>query len=239
MVDGATTDRVLYLIKENVSTADFFSLSEDEIPENLQDAYLHLEIISGPMDDDLRINLADARNTSEQVKGFSLEDLGHGFDWLKDVLENSILKGKVRYRENEPKPFDIRNVLALLTLFHCNWEKTGKDPIIAYTSKGAVLDIYQDKKDDGLDWREKYKLLSPVAVDILKLYEHIHVQFQPLYMKAYGKNAKLGRRKEVHYLDTENRKANGKKKKVSSQKYYPSQDGKRCMSFRMAGYILF
>lgn len=201
MVDGATTDRVLQLVKQSISNADFDTLSENEIPEYIKEAYLHLEIVSGSVDEDIRINLAEARNTSEQVTGFSIEDLGGGYDWLKDVLEKSEFRGKIRYRENEPKPFDIRNVLALLTLFHCNWEKKGKDPIVAYTGKGAVLDIYQDQKKDGLSWREKFKLLSPVVVDILKLYEYVHVKFQPQYMTAYGKGAKLGRRKEVRYLE--------------------------------------
>ncbi|HML76628.1 MAG TPA: AIPR family protein [Anaerohalosphaeraceae bacterium] len=224
MVDGATTDRVLKNVKISVSNADFYTLTEEEIPENLKDAYLHLEIISGPIDDELRLKLADARNTSEQVKEFSLEDLGGGFKWLKDVLENSEFRGKVRYRENEPKPFDVRNVLALLTLFHCNWEKVEKDPIVAYTGKGAVLDIYKDERKDSLNWREKYELLAPVVVDILKLYEYIHVGFKKQYevvRNKQGKGAKLGKRKEVHYTDTEIKRGSANTKCEGKSKILP------------------
>ncbi|HOK65392.1 MAG TPA: AIPR family protein [Anaerohalosphaeraceae bacterium] len=201
MVDGATTDRVLSEVKSSISEALFESLKDSEIPDYLKEAYLHLEIISGLTDDDTRIRLAQARNTSEQVKDFSIEDLGGGYDWLKEVLERSELKGKIRYRENEPKPFDIRSVLALLTLFHCKWDEIKKEPIVAYTGKGAVLDIY--KKDD---WREKYEDLAPVVVEILKLYEYVHANFQTQYQKAYGKNAKLGRRREVRYLRSSHKK---------------------------------
>lgn len=195
MVDGATTDRVLEIIKKEAAIADFSALQEEEIPDFLQDSYIYLEIIAGEMENGLRLKLADARNTSTQVKEFSLEDLGHGFDWLKEVIESSELRGRVRYRENEPKPVDIRTILGLLTMFHPNW-KDGKDPLVAYTGKGRVIDLYRDE-----DWKVGYMRLAPVVIDILKLYDHVHINFQPQYMKAYGRGAKLGRRKEVRYID--------------------------------------
>lgn len=201
MVDGATTDRVLAKLKKDVSSADFYSLKEDEIPEHFKEAYVHLEIIAGELDQDLRIKLAGARNTSEQVKEFSLEDLKGNFDWLKDILEKSKFKGKIRYRENEPKPVDIRVVLALLTLFHPKWLKLNKDPIIAYTGKGATLDLYTDKETG---WQEGYEKLAPVVVDILELYDYIHIEFQEAYREAYGANGgktKLGKRTGVTFIE--------------------------------------
>ena len=202
MIDGATTDRVLAALKRQVSNAAFESLKEGEIPEHFKEAYIHLEIVAGEMEQDLRIKLADARNTSEQVKEFSLQDLGGSFDWLKEILEKSEIRGRVRYRENDPKPVDIRVVLALLTLFHPRWQKVNKDPIIAYTGKGAVLDLYTDKEDPA--WKEGFEKLAPVAVDVLKLYDHVHMEFQKAYKAAYGADgarAQLGKRKEVHYID--------------------------------------
>jgi len=196
MVDGATTDRVLALMKKEAAMADFSTLEEEEMPDFFQDSYIYLEIIAGDIENGLRLKLAEARNTSMQVKEFSLEDLGHGFDWLKKVLERSELMGRVRYRENEPKPVDVRTVLALLTLFHPQWEIHDKDPMVAYTGKGRVIDLY--RKDD---WRESYEKLAPVTVDILKLYDYLHINFQRQYMKAYGRGSKLGRRKEVRYID--------------------------------------
>ena len=203
MVDGATTDRVLENLKKQVSAADFTSLKEEEIPDYFKEAYVHLEIVAGDIDQGLRLQLADARNTSEQVKEFSLQDLGGHFDWLKDdILEKSVLKGKIRYRENDPKPVDIRVVLALLTLFHPRWLKLKRDPIVAYTGKGAVLDLYTKKEEP--EWKEGFEKLAPVAVDILKLYEYIHVEFKKAYTDAYGADgsrAQLGKRKEVHFID--------------------------------------
>lgn len=200
MVDGATTDRVLAKLKEQVSKADFPTLKEEEIPDHLKEAYVHLEIIAGDTNDDLRLKLADARNTSEQVKAFSLEDLGGGYDWLKEIIEKSEFKGKVRYRENEPKPVDIRVVLGLLTLFHPYWNEKKSDPIIAYTAKGTVIDNYRDEA-----WKKGYEKLAPVVVDILKLYDYIHVEFNDAYRAAYASknvsgSSKLGLRREVKYI---------------------------------------
>ena len=162
MVDGATTDRVLAQLKRQASNADFASLKENEVPAHFKDAYIHVEIIAGDIEPDLRLKLADARNTSEQVKEFSLLDLGGRFDWLKEELEKSEFRGKIRYRENELNPVDIRTILALLTLFHPKWLELDRDPIVAYTGKGAVLEYYKSS-----EWIDGYKKLKPILVDIL------------------------------------------------------------------------
>lgn len=196
LADGATTDRVLEKVKSGASVADFDSLSDDEVPDYLKDAYVHVEVISGQIGDML-VPLTEARNTSVQVKAFSIENLGGGFDWLKDVIEASEFRGRVRYKENDPEPVDVRTVLGLLTLFHSKWNELAREPVIAYTSKGLVLDNYRSD-----EWKPGYKFLAPVVVDILRLYEHIHANFPEEY-KEYnsrqGSGSKLGLRKEVRY----------------------------------------
>jgi len=196
LADGATTDRVIAKAKRAVSAADFDSLSEAEIPENLKNAHVHVEIISGDIGDTL-VQLTGARNTSTQVKEFALENLGGGFEWLKDVLEASEFRGRIRYRENDSQPVDIRTVLGLITLFHPKWVELGKEPLIAYTSKGQILDYYRDA-----GWRPGFEMLAPVVADILKLYDYIHVNFPDQYekyKKALGTGQKLGARNEVRY----------------------------------------
>jgi AIPR protein len=196
LADGATTDRVLEKVKNGVSLATFESLSDDEMPEYLKDAFVHVEVISGQMGDML-VPLTEARNTSVQVKAFSIENLGGGFDWLKDVVEASEFRGRVRYKENDQEPVDVRTVLGLLTLFHPKWNDLQREPVIAYTSKGLVLDNYRND-----EWKPGYELLAPVVVDILRLYEHIYANFPEQY-KEYnsrqGYGSKLGLRKEVRY----------------------------------------
>lgn len=198
LADGATTDRVIARAKAAVSLADFTSLAEEEIPDCLKDAYVHVEIVSGDIGDML-VPLTGARNTSNQVKEFALENLGGGFDWLKEVIEGSGFRGRVRYRENDPQPVDIRTVLGLLTLFHPKWNEDGREPVVVYSAKGTVLDYFRDEK-----WKPGYQALKPVVLDILRLYDFIHAEFQSQYVKYRaddGSGSKLGRRKEVRYND--------------------------------------
>jgi hypothetical protein len=131
------TDRVIRNVKRGVSAAEFEKLTEAEIPDYLKQAFVHVEIISGSLTEML-VPLTRARNTSNQVKEFSIENLGGGFNWLKDVIEGSQFRGRVRFRENDPEPVDVRTVLGLLTLFHPKWNEIGKEPIVAYTAKGSI-----------------------------------------------------------------------------------------------------
>ena len=196
LADGATTDRVVAKVKDGISSADFGKLGEGEIPGYLKEAFVHVEVISGDIGD-MIVPLTDARNTSVQVKEFALENLGGGFNWLKEVIEASEFRRRVRYRENNPEPVDIRNVLALLTLFHPKWNELRKEPVVAYTNKGTILDHYRDPH-----WRNGYELLRPLVVDILRLYDYIHVNFQPQYERykeSLGTGSKLGKRTEVRY----------------------------------------
>jgi hypothetical protein len=34
-----------------------------------------------------------------------------GFDWLKKVIEQSSLAGRIRYRDNDPEEVDVRTAL--------------------------------------------------------------------------------------------------------------------------------
>lgn len=197
VLDGATTDRTLAAAKAAVSTADFESLKEAEIPQHLLDARVHLEIIAGEIGPVL-VDLARARNTSIQVKEFALENMGGGFEWLKDTLDETEFKDRIRYRENDPEPVDVRQVLGLLTLFHPKWDEKHDEPLLAYTNKGKVLNLYQDD-----DWRPGYEQLKSVAADILRLYDYVHVHFPDAYEKFVkhdrGKAARLGARKDVRF----------------------------------------
>lgn len=204
LADGATTDRVLSKAKNAASIADFENLTENELETfpYLRDAYVHVEVISGDLGDML-VALTGARNTSNQVKEFALENLGGKFDWLKDTLEKSEVRGRIRYRENDPQPVDVRTVLALLSLFHPKWTADNKEPVVAYTSKGSILDYYKSP-----EWIDGYKVLAPVAVDILTLYDYLHVHFPDQYRKykaGLGTGSGLGRRSEVRHLDNDKR----------------------------------
>lgn len=195
VADGATTDRVLARLKREVAE-DLASVPDDLLPAFLKEAYVHLEIIAGPIGEML-VPLTGARNTSNQVKEFALENLGGRFNWLKDIIESSEFKGQVKYRENDPEPVDIRTILGLLTLFHPRWNELHKEPVVAFTSKGQVLEYFRTDL-----WKPGYEMLKPVVLDILRLSEFIQTEFPAQYSKHKedaGKIGRLGGRKEVRY----------------------------------------
>ena len=203
LADGATTDRVLSRMLDP-ETLKSYSMTEDEMLKSLSTAFLHVEIISGDFDGKL-VPLAGARNTSNQVKEFALDNLDKKFDWLKEVLEASELKGRIRYRENDPQAVDIRTVLAIMTMFHPKWDEEQKEPVVAYSGKGGILSYFRDAT-----WLPGYRQLSDVVVDILRLHEHIHSQFKNNYVEFNKeiKNAdsKFGKRREIVYKDPKDTK---------------------------------
>lgn len=214
VVDGATTDRVIARFKQNIEKEKQLDKSDktdkmdkkegpDDKTQNesqtaLLTARVHVEILTGDIGEGL-VPLASARNTSIQVKEFALDNLGGGFDWLKSAFQETEFADRIKYRENDPQPVDVREILALLTLFHMNWNKEKREPIIAYASKGRVLDHYRYE-----DWRPGYESLKIVAPDILRLYDHIHVSFPTVYetyKAGIGSKARFSLRKEVRVKD--------------------------------------
>jgi hypothetical protein len=195
LADGATTDRVLSRMLDP-ATLKQLDMEEQQVLDAITSGYVHVEVVSGDYES-RRVRLAGARNTSVQVKEFALENLDHKFDWLKVALDDSEFKDRIRYRENDPQPVDVRTVLALMTLFHPNWSE-GREPVTAYTSKGGILSYFRDD-----EWLPGYKQLAPVVVQILKLYDHIHENYQPQYAKfnreAKDSGAKFGGRREITF----------------------------------------
>ncbi len=194
VADGGTTDRVLArMLDGNVLKNQ--KMTAEEMIRSLGSAFVHVEIISGSYGNKL-VALAGARNTSNQVKEFALDNLDHKFDWLKDVIENSPLAGRVRYRENDPETVDIRTVLAIMTMFHPKWELEQKEPVVAYSGKGGILSYFRDD-----EWLPGYLQLKPVVVEILELFDYVHQHFQAQYI-AFNRavkdsGAKFGKRREV------------------------------------------
>lgn len=202
MVDGATTDRTLARLKkhliENIQTTEpnvqsFEQLKLDELPPYMKDAVVRVEIIAGNVDD-LIVPLAGARNTSKQVEEFTLQNLDGAFTWIKEAIEKTEFKDKIRFREAElDAPFEVRKLLSLLTLFHPRWTTEGEEPTVAYTAKGQVLNQYLTP-----EWRAGYVALKDVLPDILRLYDWIGARFTDNYQGSGRGNIK-NRKVIKHY----------------------------------------
>jgi hypothetical protein len=81
LADGATTDRVIAQAEDEASRRNS-PYSPEQVADSLGKAFVHIEVIAGNVREKL-VRLAGARNASNQVKEFALENLGGGFDWLE------------------------------------------------------------------------------------------------------------------------------------------------------------
>ena len=71
-------------VQKNVAAGkDFRLLDRDALPPYLKDARLHVEVIVGIGDRDRIGRLVSGRNTSRQVKSWSLAEFDGTFDWIR------------------------------------------------------------------------------------------------------------------------------------------------------------
>lgn len=180
-----------------------------EQPKNLAEAFVRLEVLTGIRQTPLIVDLARARNTSAQVKDESLANLEGAFDWIKEALKDQPYALKIAYRENEDpdiKPIDIREIIALLTMYHPNFQESEQPPVLSYGSKGRCLDMFGDPNETI---QHGYKNLRHILPDILCLFDYIHLRFEALYKKLGGysgitgeqrSSVKLGKVTEVKHI---------------------------------------
>src|SRR5262249_3058057 len=134
--------------------------------------------------------LVQGRNTSRQVKPWTIADFRGSFDWIKEILnaDESSFKGKIGYEENDRAAVNILEVLAILTLFHPMYDGKRKAPTIAYSSKGRM-----DKRLTDENAAPGYKGLGSILTDILQLHDYVYANFHAKYLEAIP-GGKLGRR---------------------------------------------
>jgi hypothetical protein len=182
-------------------------LEEREALEDPQ--YVRLEILEGFKPEEIP-NLVDARNTSNQVRDQSLMNLSGEFDKLKKALSKTAYANQIAYKEyetlpnGEPKPIDVRDIVAILTAFEREHFDEKTHPINAYRSKAACLQHFQAHK-------KSYEKLYPLAPDILELYDLIQLKLPDLYNKVRGgKLRHLTGTSSVDDADSKVRRGSGK-----------------------------
>jgi len=151
--------------------------------------YVKLEILEGFKQEDIP-TLVDARNTSNQVRDQSLMNLQGEFENLKKAVLGQHYAQLIAYKEYEvlddgnPKPIDVREVVAILTCFDRANFDARLHPINAYRSKTACLDHFKEHKDD-------YNKIYPLVPDILELFDRVQLWLPELYNRVRGKSGEV------------------------------------------------
>ncbi len=153
-----------------------------EVPQ-----YVKVEILEGFDGEDI-LKVVDARNTSNQVRDESLMNLEGSFNSLKRVLRKQPYFDSIAFKEYEidektgdPKPIDVREVIAILTAFDKDHFNDQTHPINTYRSKAMCLKHFKENL-------ESYEKIYPLADEILKLFDEIQLLLPGLYNKARGKS---------------------------------------------------
>jgi hypothetical protein len=166
LADGGTTDLVVY------------ELQQEGCVEELSKANLHLEVMVFADADDKEAvyefvaEICEARNTSRQVKGWSMSNWRGAWDWLKQALD-ATFPGKIAYEEYASGEVTVMDVLAVLNLFR-SYYNGKKAPTVSYSSKGRMQSLFEDSCDS-------FKALKDVAVQILELHDYVYSTFNTVY----------------------------------------------------------
>lgn len=161
-----------------------YNILQEEAASLDEPQYVKLEILEGFLGDEIP-NIVDARNTSNQVRDQSLMNLKGEFDKLKRALKGTKFEELIAYKEHEvddegnSKPIDIREIIAILTVFDRDHFSAQTHPINAYRSKAACLEHFANNT-------KSYEKIYPLAKDILELFDHIQSQLPELYNEVRG-----------------------------------------------------
>lgn len=147
--------------------------------------FVKVEILEGFTNGDIPL-LVGARNTSNQVKNQSLLNLRGEFDALQKTLLPKAYEKKIAYAEFEyddagnPKPIDIRDIVAAMTVFDAKNFNAQTHPTIAYSSKAQCLKHFEANT-------KEYRKIYPIVDDILRLYDTIRLKLPEIYNSTGGK----------------------------------------------------
>lgn len=161
-----------------------YTIIQNEKDPNDPPQYVKIEILEGFQSEDIN-QVVDARNTSNQVRDESLMNLAGEFDLLKKALNKASYFNDIAFKEFEldadenPKKIDVREIIAILTVFDRANFNENIHPINAYRSKAACLNHFKENSVE-------YKKIYPLADQLLKLHDLISYELPELYNKARG-----------------------------------------------------
>lgn len=180
-IDGGHTLRAIIDLK-----------NKGDLPE---DRYVFFEIFTGI---DSPVELASARNISNQVDLKSIQELEKNFEIIKEAVKDTEFANKISYKmyeqdeNNVKKTVDVREIIAILMMFFQNvYPCINEDgtlnetqPVKCYTGKEATLKKFVDI---GKEERETtLKNMKNIISDIFNIWDQVETNFNE-YAKDVGR----------------------------------------------------
>jgi hypothetical protein len=170
LLDGGTT--VSTLVK------NLPSIKKMGEPE----AFVRVEFLVGSYNSDEVVEVAESRNTSQQVSAFAIANLSGDFNWIREALKakpilnpltNKPAAVNIAYATNEIGDIDVEEVIQDMALFMM------ASPHVAYSSKQKALEDYEARRPD-------YENLRSVLPEIIALADYIPYKARTFYGDGFG-----------------------------------------------------
>lgn len=174
--------------------------------------FVKLEILTGV--EGFFEDLAEARNTSAQVKDESIANLKDYYEMIKDTLKDEPYAKRINYMENDEGDIEVTDLLAIMNLFNIDRYK-GMDecPVNSYSSKKKCSDLYITEYEkmtfgDSDESDNPYCKMLPILVDFFKLYDKLESNIDSYYRKKvplgkYGATSGVTVAKEGKNFETQ------------------------------------
>lgn len=144
--------------------------------------FVKIELLQGFNGDEI-LDIVEARNTSNQVQDKSLLNLQGAFQPLRQALAGKPYEHLIAYKENADGPIDIRELISYLYPFDVQYHDGKGQPITAYQSKALCLNHFRRRQEDD---NRVFDGIFPLADDIFRLWDLIHLELPTLYNTARG-----------------------------------------------------
>jgi hypothetical protein len=246
MVDGATTHSVVRAFREE-TISELETDGRSIMDSALMGIRVHIEVIIG-LDKRDRSDIGDfskGRNTSIQVKNWSIADFIGEFDWLKDKLKK--FESIIGYEENDNREVTVLEIIAILNLFNPHYglgnEGSKSSPTCSYNGKaGLVRHFGKTSVFEGFESMEN------ILFDILELHDYVISKYQDTYKAITGKGklfALTGHTQKKLFKDLGTAKIHHRKlnfssyttniKSVPTSLLYPLLGSMRCLLVKEKG----
>jgi len=149
--------------------------------------YVKIEILTGI--EGFFEDVADARNTSVQVKDQSIANLRGRFNIIKSVLADEAYYGDIFFEENAEGSIDVCELLAILRMFDIDcYPNSDTFPTTSYNGKAAHVKYYlKQYEEHGEDPANPFVKLQPIMKDIFQLYDKLECSIDRYYREKNPK----------------------------------------------------
>lgn len=184
LLDGGTT-----------TNAIIDKLENGWLDDSKHPAFVQVRVLCGEYSNDEIAEIAEALNTSEQVRSSDLANFRGDYDKLKKVLETTGLQIQYFDGENENKrDYSVVEILQLLNLFAPMDLETddGWDPSVSYRSRETCISNFCGENHDSRGLTKKqaaaeFEELFDVLPYIIEMYEYIPAELPGLYNANGGR----------------------------------------------------